>query len=1164
MTSETAPGDSLDGFEEPGEPGEPEEEGEEEEETPQESRSVSLLFLAVTILFLGSGLSSLIYQVIWLRMLSLIFGSTTFATASVLGVFMGGLALGSFLAGRYADRLQRPLLWYGILEAIIGIWALAVPLLFAAAEPLYAAAFQAFHLSVIPFSVLRLLMAALILIVPTACMGATLPLLARFVTTELSAVGRKVGTLYSFNTLGAVGGAMIAGFFLLPAIGLKATIFSAAALNFVLAGIVAVLSRRQETGKVLALTEAPEQKERAPLPWAIKAVLISFAISGSFAMIYEVGFTRALLMVIGSTTYAFSIMLSTFLIGLSLGSLWVARFVDRLSRPVVALAITQILTGIVAFGSLKVFNLLPWWNLQLASAWHANSDIGMLIRFLLSGLVMFPLTLCLGAAFPIVVRCCTSELDRVGRSVGTVYSVNTIGAIIGSLAAGFLLIPNFGTETALIVSCAGNALLAMFLLSTQQKTLKRSEKIAAWVVAFLAFFWAVKAPTVWDHTMLAHAQAERRKLSTDRALPYPDLYTLLKAIESSCKLLYYKDGASSTVAVLEYNIHGNLTHSLVTNGHVDGSDTADMPIQCMLTGYPLLMKPEAKSVCVVGWGCGVSTGVATRFPVQSITAVELEPSVVEGARYFHHVNHSPEHDPRVKLEFNDGRNFLMATQNKYDVIVSEPSNPWQAGVCNLFTREYFHICHERLNPGGVLSIWLQTVEVPPENIRGVLRSLTDEFKHVVAMRITSGNVILMASDQPLPIPVQATNYLLSKDPKVSTEMRKIGINSAADLIANLALDEESARKFAEGGVANVDDTNKLEYSVGKTYEEKEFLEQNLEGYRHARIKDSMLKQIDWGTLDNKQRSLVLDLAAANCLRLEDPEYAEQLINTALKESRDPLTLECYGQVQAHLGHPKEALAAWAEALKIDPTNREILVARARTSAYMGDMKQCRSDSEKLAALEKDPKEKAYMTALCEFRFGGKEATPEKILGILGKLPEDAEYVRKAPAVLYLVATQEARAHKIEQAEVHLRQYLILRPQDVDAVKLLGSLRMLRGDPAEASALWQYAAILGQRQYRRPLQDAFTLSQQGRNSEALSSLAKAVELWPSDSQSVSLLSKMAKTEPKAQTLLQKLQVLRPYLGFEPAFPHGAHQHRVLEIPKSGEAAKSGEAPLPAGH
>lgn len=1140
MTSETAPGDSLHDFEEP--------------EGIPNSRPVSLLFVAVTILFLGSGLSSLIYQVIWLRMLALIFGSTTFATASVLGVFMGGLALGSFLAGRYADRLQRPLLWYGILEAIIGLWAILVPLLFAAAEPLYAMAFQAFHLSVLPFSILRLVMAALILIVPTACMGATLPLLARFVTTELSAVGRKVGTLYSFNTLGAVGGAVIAGFVLLPTIGLQATIFSAAALNFILAGIVAVLSHRQETGKALSLTPTPQTKEHAPLPWTVKAVLITFAISGSLAMICEVAFTRALLMVIGSTTYAFAVMLSTFLIGLSLGSLWTARFVDRLSRPVLSLAVTQIMIGIVGFASLRVFNLLPWWNLQLASALHANADIGMLIRYMLAGLVLLPLTLCLGAAFPIVVKCCTAELNKVGRSVGTVYSVNTIGAIIGSLAAGFLLIPNYGTETALIVSCAGNGFLAMFLLSTQQKVLKRSEKIAAWVVAFLTFFYPVKAPTVWDHTLLSHAQSERRKLAMNQALHYPDLYSLMKSLENSCRLLYYKDGASSTVAVLEYTIQGHPTHSLVTNGHVDGSDTADMPIQCLLTGYPLLIKPDTKTVCVVGWGTGVSTGIATRFPVQSITAVELEPAVLEGSRHFHRVNHSPERDPRVKVEFNDGRNFLMATKQKYDLLVSEPSNPWQAGVCNLFTREYFHICHERLNPGGVLSIWLQTVEVPPENIRGVMRSLTDEFKHVIVMRVTAGNVIIMASDQPLTIPVQAINTALITNPKVSPEMRKIGITSAADLIANLALDEQSARKFAESGIANVDDTNKLEYSVGKTYEEKEFQDQNLESYRRARIKDSMLAQIDWGALDSKQRAQILNLAAANCLRLEDPDYAEQLINQALKLSRDQLTLECYGKVQAYLGHAKESLAAWSEALKLDPTNREVLIARARASAYRGDMEQCRADSEKLAALENDPQEKAYMTALCAFRFGGKDASPEKILGLLGNLPEDKDYVRKAPAVLYLVAVQEARLHHDQRAETLLRQYLAMHPQDIDALKLLGSLRMIHGDLAEASAYWQSATILGQKSYHRSLDDALTLSQRGRSSEALTSLAKSIELCPADRQSFLLLTELSKTNPKAKTLLQKLQVLRPYLGIAPPVP---------QIPQAPAQTSAPAKPKPAG-
>ena len=1090
-------------------------------------------FLAVTILFLGSGFSSLIYQVIWLRMLSLIFGSTTFATASVLGVFMGGLALGAFVAGKFADRLPRSLMWYGILEAVIGIWALLVPLLFAAAEPLYALVFQAMHLSVIPFSMVRLVMAALILLVPTACMGATLPLLARFVTTELDIVGKRVGTLYSFNTLGAVGGAIAAGFAFLPNLGLQATIWLAAGINFVLAAIVAALSVKYEEGKIRQLTPVVTT-EKVPLPWKVKAVLIAFGISGAIAMTYEVAFTRALLMVIGSTTYAFTVMLSTFLIGLALGSFWTSRFADQLRNGVLTLAIVQIMIGIVGFASLKLFNMLPWWNLTWSSSINATADMAMGIRYLLAGLILLPLTLCLGAAFPIVVKCCTEHLARVGRSVGDLYSVNTIGAIVGSLAAGFILIPNFGTENTLMVCCAANGLLAAFLLSTQ-KDLKKSTVIAAYIVAAMTVLYPLKAPVVWEHDLLAHAQAERRKLAMGQSLHYPSMYALLKALENGSEVVFWKDGASSTVSVIRYTFGPRVSHSLVTNGHVDGSDTADMPIQSLIAGYPLLLKPEAKTIGVIGWGCGVSTGVVTQFPVKSITAVELEPAVVEASKLFHHVNHAPERDRRLTIEFNDGRNFLLATKEKYDILVSEPSNPWQAGVCNLFTKEYFQICHKRLNPGGVLSIWLQTVEVPPKNIKGVVRAFTDEFKHAIIMRVTAGNIILLGSDEPLPLNVQKIDEVLANDRKVRAEMGVVGVSSSADLVANLALDEASTRKFAESGIPNVDDTNRLEFAVGRTYESEEFGEKNLLAYRQSRISDKMLSQIDWGTLTEKQRAAILARASVNCLRLDDPDYASTLSKASLEHARDAQSLRVFGQVQAAIGHPEEAMKAWSEALKNNPEDRETLISRARASAYLGNEKQCRADSEKLASMEKDPKEKAYMTALCLFRFGGAEGTPQKILGMLGNLVNDTEYVQRAPAILYLTAVQKARLSQYKEAEGLLRRYLVTRPQDIEASKLLGALRMIQGDSAEATTWWHYASILGHKAYRAPLSDAHTLIQNGRKQEALASLTKSIELWPTDRQSFIMLTELAKTNKAAKELLFKVQVLRPYLGVHPSMP-----------------------------
>jgi len=833
-------------------------------------RTSTTAYLLVLALFLFSGFSSLIYQVVWTRLLVLVFGSTTYATSTVLGVFMGGLALGSFIAGRLADRIKKPLLWYGILEGIIGLWALLVPILFQLALNSYR---HLGEMNFATFSTAILLEAAAILIIPTTCMGATLPLLARFLTDSLSIVGQRVGTIYATNTLGAVLGTLAAGFILLPALGMSATTTVAALLNILLLVVVLFVSSAFEKSQVetestsAGDTTGDAVKHRADP--RVMTALFAIAVSGAAAMLYEVCWTRTLSMVIGSSTYAFTIMLATFLTGIFLGSLAMAWVADRVKKPVAWFGIFQLLICLACLVSMHLLPYLPWWNLLLNRDMPQDSLASLRVRLILSACTLLPLTACLGAIFPLVVKSCATDLKNLGRSVGTIYSFNTIGAIIGALLTGFVLVPLLGVERTLLVSCAVNLIVGLILISVDsEKSQKRT--IAFATLGCIAALACVFVPHLWDRTLLLVGQTYRRTMR-DGILQFSTLEQW-KDFLATRSVVYYKDGPCSTVGVLNIADSDATTCALVTNGCIDAGDGPDMVQQVTLGIYPMLWRPNIKDVCVIGWGSGVTTGELLQFPVRSITAIELEPAVLEASYFFRSVNYLADRDKRVKIEYNDGRNYLLATNKKFDLIVSEPSNPWQVGVCNLFTSEYFGVCKERLNTGGTLAVWMQLTEVSPSMTRCVLASLKNKFRYCVTIAANEDNIIVLASDEPLKGSWQNIRDGYLSNAAVKRDLSRLNIGSPEAILARIVATAEGLDGVIRGAPENTDNRNYLEYVVGETYENKTFYAANDAMFDNA-VGDPS-RDIDWGTLSNSEIAEVKNRVAAEATRFERPELAK--------------------------------------------------------------------------------------------------------------------------------------------------------------------------------------------------------------------------------------------------------------------------------------------------
>jgi spermidine synthase len=1075
-------------------------------------------FWFVATLFLASGFSSLIYQVVWTRLLVLVFGSTTLATSTVLAVFMGGLALGSFVAGKLADRVRRPLVWYGVLEGTIGIWALAAPLLFQSALPLYRFVWQEAHPTFLLASLVRFGVASAILLVPTACMGATLPLLSKFVATSLQMVGVRVGTLYAVNTAGAVGGALWSGLILLPEIGMRATTMVAAGINFVLFLLVLAMAPgaeklRQEEAQRAAESEAP-----AETPGVIRLIVVVFAASGAVSMVYEVAWTRALLMIIGSSTYAFTIMLSTFLIGIFAGSLLCARLIDRTRQPLPWFAITEMLVFLCAFLALFQFNLLPWWNLQINAALPGNPDAAMLARFLLAGTILLPLSSCLGATFPIAVKACTRQIAGVGRTVGTLYAANTLGAIVGAFAAGFALIPLIGIEKTICAAALTNFLLGTALF-VPVSTVRTRVKILSILSCLALIGWIVLRPGIWDRTILSFAQPERRKLVSE-PLEFKSFDDFAKALHQRGRVVFWRDGSSSNVAVWESATKAH--HSLVTNGHIDGSDGGDMPVQVLLAGFPLMLKPEAKDVAVVGWGTGVTAGTTTRFPVESITVIELEPAVVQTSRFFHHVNHAPENDRRVTVEYNDARNYLLATDKKFDVLISEPSNPWQAGVCNLFTGEYFKICRACLKPGGIFSLWLQVNEVAPDNMRSVLGALSSAFPYQLAMAATPSNLVVLASDTPLTIDADELDKRLANK-LIASELARVGVKSANAFIGRFQADSKGIARLAAGRPPNVDDTNRLEYAVGKTYESSLFGDDN------RKLLDSVAAppplRTEAGTpMSRQQLAARLAAVAEELLSSGNPVDAMKWARLSLNLADSADALRVNGSASLAMGRLQEAYQWWRQALDRDPRNLKTLYMRCATNLHFNDLDSVRTDYQRI--LEIDPADRFARYAMAERSLKLKEP-PAVALKHLGSLPEDEQFVAHHNDVLYVAAQAECELGRTDKAKALVERYLKLQPRSVAGGRLLGTILFKEGDALESTAWWTRSLNNGMVQAEPMYRRAAQLVKAGDEANAAKLLRQAFELFPKVRTLDPALAALARRDPRLAEIMDKVMVLSPY-------------------------------------
>lgn len=984
--------------------------------------------IAPLLCFLASGTSGLVFQVVWMRELTLIFGATTLAVSTVLAVFMGGLAAGSYVGGRWADRALRPLRVYAWLELAIGLYGLAIPFLFDLLPHVYQPMWRAANLSFSTLSLVRFALAALVLAVPTVLMGATLPILSRVVARRADAVGRDVGRLYAVNTIGAVVGASSAGLLLIPSIGMTGTTVVAALLNLMAGAIAIVLDRRLPSEQ----RDATEVEDASPVtslsrPAAI-ALFAAFGASGIAALVYEVAWSRALSLVLGSSVYAFTIMLTTFLVGLALGAGLGTWLSDRARRPLLVLAIVEAGVGVSAFAGLFLISELPYVFLVLHRQFEGSPAALLLgTRLLVAALVMLVPTTLLGAVFPLAVRAAAGRVASIGRVVGALYAANTLGAIAGAFAAGFLIIPKLGVEGAIVAAVVLNfvAAAALALTSTGITRPVRAALSAAMIAAAIL---AAPLRPHWDPAVMA--SGVYRYAPTLKAATRAEFMNHYLG-GGDGETVYYRDGVSATVAVQYQFGH----YVLKVNGKPDATTAGDLPTQALVAHLPLLVRPDARTALVIGWGSGVSVGAALAHPIERVTAVELEPAVIEASAFFEGVNGRPLDDPRTELLINDGRNLLAATDRRFDVIVSEPSNPWLTGVANLFTREYFAAGARCLTPGGVFCQWLQIYEMQPTEVATLLATFQSAFPEVYVFRGASGDLILLGALEPFQLDVARMRSLIEDPGPIHDRLADIRVRSVESLLSRLTLTPDGVRRRIVSAPLNTDDNARIEFlaplRVGLAGDSTE--ETNL-----AAIDADATPVIPFAPGCTPE---MLCEMAISAISRGETRRGWRFVEESLQVQDSARGRSIRGELLAASGRDEEALAEWQRAIRLAPND---LATNLNLGKYFLEKSNVDGAVEHLrraAAAQPDNARARHLHGLA-LHFTGDAAGGLVELEAAGR---DAAYVSATPVFQLHLGRALRDTGRYADAAAPLQNYVALVPGDPLGFLELGQLELIVGD-----------------------------------------------------------------------------------------------------------------------
>ena len=718
-----------------------------------------------------------------MRKLALLFGTTSYAVSTVLSIFFLGLGIGSVWGGRWADQSRQPLRLYGILEILIGLWALMFMALLNVGEQALVALVSTFSTAHALGILLRGVIAALLIAPPASLMGATLALLIKATAVNPVSRGRRSGTLYAVNTIGAVVGSMSAGFYLIPTWGYGYTTWIGAGINLGI-GCMAILLARSSWALYLISADEPTRSTVTEVEPELDGVAaksyewawIAFALTGFCGLAFEVLWTRILVLVFLGTTYAFTTMLTAILCGIAIGGLAGAVLADRVKRPVGWMSVLLALTGAAALWTLPSFAHLPGRYLAMQRdagfKWASIEQSKWLISFT----ILFLPTFFSGMVFPFAVKAATGVRARLGQDLGRLYAANTWGGVLGALAGGFVLIPMLGTHCSIVALGLGLGFVGLLMvLWTPDTRLITRLVLGALIAAGFSGVW---------HYVPADIS------STLNQSYLPDDH----------KIIHYREGIEGTVVVSEPKSGASAVSSdrvLWINGvQATAAIEKGVKMNRFQGTLPLAFNRDPKTVLFMCFGSGVTAGTLGLYPFERIDAVEISRDVLDAAPLFAQENLDVLHKPQMRFIVNDGRNFLLTTRNRYDVITFEPMPLAIAGVSTFYTQEYYRLCLNHLTPGGLVSQWVPLHSLDPDVVRSLIDTFTTVFPEYCAWFINA-DMFMIGSNQPLRIDYTALSQRMG-EPALYEALKGVDLSDPYELMSGFFMGKQQIDQYRHG------------------------------------------------------------------------------------------------------------------------------------------------------------------------------------------------------------------------------------------------------------------------------------------------------------------------------------------------------------------------------
>lgn len=891
-------------------------------------------YKVILFLFFLSGLCGLIYEVLWSRYLTIFLGSTMTAYTIVLAVFMGGLALGNFLIGKFADRGRNNLVVYGCLQIIIGVYCALFPLFWKFLSQVYITADISLKGSTFMLPSLKFVFSIIGIFAPAFLMGGTLPLLARYFTRDIREVRHNVSTLYYINSLGGVVGCLLVGFFLIRSFGINASNYLAAGTNGLIGLTALFISYRRRDTFAVNLTlyrdpllhdksyaEIDERKDRL----ITKIVLIGVALSGFTAMVYELAWTRLFSIILGATTYSFTIMLAAFISGITLGSLIISKKKDLKADPYFLFGLCELGIFFSLLLSIPVYQWLPFAFSRinfLLSRTMLSFVLFQVLKFGFCFLVMLLPAIFFGMTLPLISNFLARKVETLGRNVGRVFAFNTTGALLGALTTGLILIPTIGIRHTIEVGFLINfaVVISVFLFPVFGKS-SLAKKASLGAISFLIILYFIFLPE-WDKQIIT-AGAGR---FTRRG---PSSYSKYIEEVKAGRILFYKEGRDATVSV-ESGMGGK---TLFIDGKPEASTLGDMPTQVILGHLPLLLSRNIKDVLVVGVGSGITVGSVLTYPVAQVDSVEISGAVFEAAKYFSPENRDFWKDERVKVHIEDAKIFVKTTDRKYDVIISEPSNPWVSGLADLFSIEFFDNCRKLLTPNGIMAQWFHGYSMDMVNFKIIVRTFSECFKYVSIWETMERDFILIGSSERLSPDFDLMEERMAIE-EVEADLSRIRIADLPTLLSRQFVSHEYVDRIVGKGIVNRELNPILEYNAPLVLFKR--------------------KKISTKHIDERFSEEVTDLYI-NKYRSRYPLSAQNYYNMAAFDFKNPLITDL-----------KLAFSLMEKCISLEPENEEFLYDFALLLQQVEKLNYAREVMVRLLQIDKD--NKAYRKKFLELTY----------------------------------------------------------------------------------------------------------------------------------------------------------------------------------------------------